>query len=462
MLILTRGQVKQLRWMLRAALLDEHPKGQWPLLHFSSESSELIVRSQKGDVTQWDLKGPKSTGEVVFRSSILSEIEGKGDIPVTFEEVKTGMGQASWKENDIPRSVTFDTVKPDSLPAFPTCPDKWTSIDPCFLDALREASLTTAKGHARASLSRILFRGIEGEKIATDGRHLLLQGGFRFPFKEEVLIPSIKLFARKSDWAEEEVSIDKSESHVFLKSGAWTLALQVDQSSRYPDVSKVLPREDCAKSHLIVDEKDAAFLIDALPKLPGKDSDLSPITLDLQSLPMVRARGSDKSTVTEIELARSSITGSTMAVCMDRAYLLRALKLGFREIHLCDSSTPLWCKEEARMYLWMPVERSLVISASDSATHITTANSRIPITTTQRKRRRKPMTVPSRNGHREEPARADSPLDDLICEAEELRRTHQECGAGLSRLISALKQQRKQARVLRQAVASIKDLNLGG
>ena len=51
-------------------------------------------------------------------------------------------------------------------------------------------------------------------------------------------------------------------------------------------------------------------------------------------------------------------------------------------------------------------------------------------------------------------------LEELIAEAEELRRLLQEGVGRLSHLISALKQQRKQSRVFREAVASIQKLTL--
>lgn len=68
----------------------------------------------------------------------------------------------------------------------------------------------------------------------------------------------------------------------------------------------------------------------------------------------------------------------------------------------------------------------------------------------------------SQNGVSHEKEHSSDPLGELIEEAEELRRLHQQAGGRLSRLITMLKQQRRQSKVFRQAVASLKQLDLGG
>ena len=62
---------------------------------------------------------------------------------------------------------------------------------------------------------------------------------------------------------------------------------------------------------------------------------------------------------------------------------------------------------------------------------------------------------------------ADSPepsdgLADPLAEAEEVRKLLAEAGTRLSRLIAGLKQFRRHSRAVRQAVASLKHLDLGG
>ena len=52
-------------------------------------------------------------------------------------------------------------------------------------------------------------------------------------------------------------------------------------------------------------------------------------------------------------------------------------------------------------------------------------------------------------------------IDELIDDAEQLRASLHDAGVRVSRLLAALKQQRRQSRALRSAVASLQQLQLG-
>ena len=77
------------------------------------------------------------------------------------------------------------------------------------------------------------------------------------------------------------------------------------------------------------------------------------------------------------------------------------------------------------------------------------------------------MPSPQPNGHtigpHDVPARGERPvaLMDLITEAEELRTVLADASTRLGRLLSGLKQHRRDSRVMQAAVESIKQLKLG-
>ena len=54
--------------------------------------------------------------------------------------------------------------------------------------ALDEAMKIPTGSTGRLSPTWIQLRGKQGEFVATDGRQLLIQGGFQFPWKEPVLV----------------------------------------------------------------------------------------------------------------------------------------------------------------------------------------------------------------------------------------------------------------------------------
>jgi hypothetical protein len=63
--------------------------------------------------------------------------------------------------------------------------------------ALAEASRSTAKESVRYGLSRLRLRGSTGEVVATDGKQLLVQGNFQFPWQDAVLVPRLSVFGHR-------------------------------------------------------------------------------------------------------------------------------------------------------------------------------------------------------------------------------------------------------------------------
>ena len=77
------------------------------------------------------------------------------------------------------------------------------------------------------------------------------------------------------------------------------------------------------------------------------------------------------------------------------------------------------------------------------------------------------MPIPSTNGHRLDEDRRNSPgperpgLEEMIAEAEALRSQLADAVQRATRLLVALKHQRRNSRVLRSAIDSIRELKLG-
>ena len=72
------------------------------------------------------------------------------------------------------------------------------------------------------------------EVVATDGRQLLVQGGFRFPWTDDVLVRRSPLFASKEWPRDRPVAIGKTDTHVVLRVGPWTLYLEVQTGRPIP------------------------------------------------------------------------------------------------------------------------------------------------------------------------------------------------------------------------------------
>ena len=334
-----------------------------------------------------------------------------------------------------------------------------------FLAALGEASRTAARESTRFALGRVQLRGKDGQVVATDGRQMLVQGGFPLPWQDNVLVPRLPLLDLPGFSLAEPAGLARAGDHVILRLGDWTFWLALDTAGRFPAIEDAIPRER-GGSRLFLDPRDAAFLVATLPKLPGRDDDHSPVTLDLGTPPAVRARPGRGGPTTEVILARSESGGAPLRVATDRRYLLCAAQLGLETIQAFRPEVPLVGLAADRTYVWMPLDKSAVIPPGQDVRRLLPAEDvPPPPPEPSPERRRTPMPPPPGNGHLSDdrpPPERNGGIGELIAEAEALRNLLSEASARSARLVAALKQHRRQSKAVEAAVVTLRQLNLGG
>ena len=130
------------------------------------------------------------------------------------------------------------------------------------------------------------------------------------------------------------------------------------------------------------------------------------------------------------------------------------------------------CRDSRRIYVWVPLNPQTAIPPTSKAIRIqsTVSSERIlPVPSTQiPPRRNNIMPLPPNNGHAshtapESPARGERSvaITDLIAEAEELRTVLLDAATRLTRLLSGLKQHRRDSRAMQAAMQSLKQIKLG-
>src|SRR5262249_41708032 len=131
---------------------------------------------------------------------------------------------------------------------------------------------------------------------------------------------------------------------------------------------------------------------------------------------------------------------------------------------------PVCCRDPERLYLWVPLSAEVAIPPSPAAAPVPpptleAADDKQP-DSVNLPERRKPMAAPSPNGrgHPESTRPEGQPprggIEDLIAEAEALREMLHDATGRTARLVAALKQQRRQARAVAAAMASLRQLQL--
>ena len=277
---------------------------------------------------------------------------------------------ARWADRGIPQVREYAVPAIGSLGRFPSPPGSWSDPGPGLLDALAEATETSADDDTRYALSCLALRAGSGSIAATDGRQVTIRAGFAFPWDEDLLVRRSPLFASRELPRDQAVQIGKTDDHVAVRVGPWTIWLAIRADARFPHVDHVIPEPGSAATRLRLDPADAAFLADALGRLPGAELANGPATVDLNGVVAVRARATDQDTPTELVLSRSSYSGTPVRFQTNRAFLARAVRLGCGGLEVADADSPVVGRAGGLVFAWQPLAKDSALGPSDDVIRI--------------------------------------------------------------------------------------------
>ena len=264
MITITRRQARRLRAAFRRHALGIAHKGLVPPLVFHADpAAGLRVRHRQAHLAvECLLEGSYRPEEAIaVPLEALADFEGRDDSPVVLEAVAPGRTVARWDDRGIPQGREYavpaarlpagrsPSRRPTSRSARPGCWTPWP-----------RPPATTEEGSTRYALDCIQLRGGTGEVVATDGRQVLIQGGFRLPWDGDLLVRAAPLFACRELPRDRPVRVGRTDTHVVLRAGAWTLYLAIQADARFPRVEHVVPDARSAATRLPLDPQDAAFL----------------------------------------------------------------------------------------------------------------------------------------------------------------------------------------------------------
>ena len=356
MITIPRSVARSCRAVFRRLLTGRTPRGRPAAVGLSCGPGGLRVRCAAAEAAaEYHHPSPGEDARLAVPLDALAACEGRrGD--ALFRRLEGGRVEVVSSEGGASSARPFAC---DGLeaPPFPDWPESEAANDAQLLIALDRAMNSAAKEGTRYALHRALLCGKRGDVVATDGRQLLVQSGFDFPWTDDVLIPRSSVFGCREFIGNGEVLLGRTQTLVVLKCGPWTLLLSIDSNSRYPDAQAVIPRTVSIVARLVLDDQDAAFLTSVLPKLPGVRDFNAPVTLDLGRPPAVRARAEGSEQVTEVPLARSTTSGPALRLHIDRRLLHRSIVLGFRELQIVSADAPVVLRDDRRLYLWVPFDK---------------------------------------------------------------------------------------------------------
>jgi DNA polymerase III sliding clamp (beta) subunit (PCNA family) len=468
LIIITRRLAKRLKTVFRQAL-SISGRGTKPIVQLAAGSHGLRIRCGNGRAAvEFRLDGEQPEETLFIPFDLLSDVDGGRETPVEIRS-QDGKVTATWRDGAVPRLIQHDGPKVLSE-NWPPTPEEMIENRSHLLSALHDASETTDSDSVRYALGCIQLRGESGKVVATDGRQILVQAGYTFPWKDDILLPSGKIFGSAQLPDDEPVFVGQIAEWFTLRVGPWTIWLTLHSEGRFPDTESHIGRPESAVASFVVDPSDARFLLENVSQLPGDDEYNLPVTVDLNGHVAVRANSAEQPRPTELVLSASRLTGEPVRMNMNRCYLKRAMQLGFRKGHVFGPKAPVLCQDDRRSYLWALLNADSAVPPHQDAIRIESskpeADVHVPQTTTHKRKVAMPESTPNENGRAKSTRRrtsdnGSSRHDDvgiLIEQAEGVKTSLRETLAMTAELVSALKQHRKQSKAVRVALASLREL----
>jgi hypothetical protein len=470
MITITRRLARQLQSLLRRAGFDKQTGAakDWIALRAGSDGLRIQAASD-GIAIEYHQPGQFGSEEVILPRSLLAAVEGRSDDAVTLRRQEAGTVLINWTDGNIPRFIEHALTESAGIEVkVLRLPDSLLTNPAELLLALQAATAIADCDSTRYALDCLQLRGSEGKIVTTDGRQVLVQSGFQFPWIEELLVPASKVFACRELAGAEPVDVGLIDNWVAFKLGQWSIWLAVNQHGRFPKVDDLLNRPSAATSRISIGETDAEFLQHTLGRLPNHDATNQSITLDLNGQVIVRSKSTADSRATELVLSHSTLAGDQLAVTSNRTFLAQALKLGFREVCFFGSRAPALCDDCRRQYLWALLDPEGATRAGDDPIRVESANyvPAISIDPSTRARRREPMAqhrayskrTPTERRHAKTSNNTALTGHSSIEQAIFVRTALRATVIHTNNLVRSLKREKRQSRLVASTLASLKQL----
>ncbi|HKB37372.1 MAG TPA: reverse transcriptase family protein, partial [Gemmataceae bacterium] len=326
-----------------------------PVLIQSGPEGLTLSSQHEGLAVAYQQPGTFEPQTFVVPGNGLETLAGDSPNPVFLESLCRSDFKVTWlaEGRGWRRTDAQGDADSLSLPPPPPVPYVTNRLPPHGLPALHDALMTASPWHP--VWSRIELRG-SGVIAATDGKQVLLQTGFNFPWTDDLLVPRTEVFDCV-DFDQCEAKIGCTDSHVVILAGGWTIALPIDKQARFPRVESALPPANSYAATWDFSQENVELLLRRLPTEQGGIDNDRPVTLTL-TMPFFQARVGGYAAEAELRLPWAHLTGwvegvpKTGSFVTSRRNFRRALELGFREFIAHHTEGVIQCRDSSRIYAW--------------------------------------------------------------------------------------------------------------
>jgi len=257
-------------------------------------------------------------------------------------------------------------------PPVPHITAESTKLEAGFGEALRQAMDCCSTDPSRVVLNGACLDARDPKAhyiVGTNGRFLYSANTFHFNFKDDIIIPNGR-FITGSELLDAECSLaiqpgkkPDDTKHICLKNERWEFIVR-EVEGKFPNWKQVLPAVNggWTKIHLLPTAVDQ--LLKVIPNLPGRDGDTNAIRLCLEKMLRVEARNKDDANWTKVNICEVDLIGKPKTICVNRDYLLPALKFGLTELCVEDELSPMIARKDGKQIVIVPVRPTAITTNS--------------------------------------------------------------------------------------------------
>ena len=395
--------------------------------------------------------------------AVIKELASKKRDSVALE-VEGNSVSVIYSLGGVPQHRTFPSLGLTDK-RLPNVPDNTVAHSITMFDALTDAGKCVDPENSKYSLGAVCLRGSKAQIVSTDGRQALIQDGFAFPWTDDVLCSVSKIFTSKEirEFGD-TVRIGFEDDWILFEVGPVKLWLKKIEG-KFPMLDQFTKNIDHF-TWLNVDPSDGDFTAQRLDNLPCKTDREAPVYVELNGHVAVRGHDRIQQAATELQLTRSHYAGKPLTMPVNRRFLKNALGFGINRLGFDPNERiPVVGYGDRKTFIIMPLEGeepkvepdNVTVLRSDAKPSVS-LNSAKPLRKT---RRTKPIVesvvAPS-------VCRSIKPTDkpkskaQILEEAEKLRLTLRDSLLSVNGLIREIKIQRRQDKLLRDTVASLRKL----
>ena len=347
----------------------------------SADSRGLRVEVKvPGVQLRFEEAGQFGLGQCTLPLEALLKIPTTSGGGVELESTDDGV-TLRWTDGGVPRATRTETVpSPEQTLSEPI---SWVATTAELRTAFAAARQVCSPETVRFATDRICLRGARRQVAATDGRQLLVWDGFEFPWSEDVLIAPFGMLDADELKAASDWGLGRTEEHVVLQTGSWSFWAEILKDGRFPNVDQVMPHRSASDRRLVLSLHDASFLKKTLPRLPGRESEFSPITVEMNGHVGILAREAEGGPTTELELSSSCYEGAPLRFACDRDHLRRAVSLGLTELRVANANKPVLMQDDRRRCLFVPLGSS-TLSSEAAAFRLRSSDAQPPVRSPRR------------------------------------------------------------------------------